>query len=51
MNYTIMVPWNREDWSIISPKGLIKLVIIVLTLAKVVDDISKMKEEGWEFPA
>ena len=45
-DHAVMVAGNGEDGTIVFAKGLVKLVVVVLRLAKVVDHVAEMKEEG-----
>src|SRR5579859_271479 len=48
-NRTVMVPGNREDRAIVRPKGLIKLVVVILGFTEVIDHITQVKEKGGSF--
>ena len=41
-----MVSRDREDRAVIGPIGFVKLIVIVLVLAEVVDDIAQVKKES-----
>src|SRR3981189_2803119 len=40
-----MVAWDSEDRTVITSERLVKLVVVVLRLAEVVNDVSQMKKE------
>src|ERR1700674_656130 len=42
-----MVPRDRKDRPVVFAKGLIKLVVVILPLAEVVDYVAQVKEERW----
>ena len=43
----IVIPWDCKYRPVVATKWPVELVVIVLAFAKVVDDVTKMEEEGW----
>src|SRR5262249_45754048 len=38
----IMVSRNRENWTRIVPKGIVKLIVVILRLSEVINDVSQV---------